>query len=97
MRIELGLHVVMSGGGGFRSDPMFSTATPFLIDGSNGEWVLFAAGAGRSPSRARTILAADGVDPAAIRHLFLTHCHADHSGGARELRDQLGLAVYAGR
>jgi hydroxyacylglutathione hydrolase len=59
--------------------------------------VLFDARAGRSPNDANAILSADGIDPAGIRHLFLTHCHADHSGEARGLRDQLGLAVYAGR
>lgn len=96
MRIELGLHVVMSGGGGFDLTDVLDF-NAFLIDGGNGEWVLFDAGAGRSPNDANAILAADGIDPAAIRHLFLTHCHADHSGGARGLRDQLGLAVYAGR
>lgn len=82
MRIELGLHVVMSGGGGFDLTDVLDF-NAFLIDGGNGEWVLFDAGAGRSPNDANAILAADGIDPAAIRHLFLTHCHADHSGGAR--------------
>jgi glyoxylase-like metal-dependent hydrolase (beta-lactamase superfamily II) len=94
MRIEEGLHVVMSGGGGFDLTDVLD-CNAFLIDAGNGEWVLFDAGAGRTPNDA--ILAADGVDPAAIRHLFLTHGHADHSGGARGLRDRLGLAVHAGR
>ena len=71
----------MSGGGFDLTDVLDFNA--FLIDGGNGEWVLFDAGAGRSPNDANAILAADGIDPAAIRHLFLTHCHADHSGGAR--------------
>jgi hydroxyacylglutathione hydrolase len=96
MRIEEGLHVVMSGAAGFDLTDALD-CNGFLIDAGNGEWVLFDAGAGRFPNAANTILAADGIDPAAIRHLFLTHAHADHSGGARRLRDQLGLAVHAGR
>src|SRR5579871_4331428 len=96
MRIEEGLHVVMSGGSGFDlTDALDCNA--FLIDAGNGEWVLFDAGAGRSPTHTNALLAADGIDKAAIRHLFLTHGHADHSGGARGWRDQLGLAVHAGR
>jgi hydroxyacylglutathione hydrolase len=56
----------------------------------------FRCGAGRNPQGVDAILAADGIRPSAIRHLFLAHGHADHSGGARGLRDQLGLSVYAG-
>ena len=32
--------------------------------------------------------------PGRIRHLFLTHAHGDHAGGAAALREQLGAAVY---
>jgi hydroxyacylglutathione hydrolase len=95
MRVEEGLHLVMSGGGGFDLTDAFD-CNAFLLDAGNGEWVLFDAGAGRDLTGTKAVVAADGIDSATIRHLFLTHGHADHSGGARGLRDQLGLAVYAG-
>ena len=34
-----------------------------------------------------------GVDPESIRYLLITHCHFDHTGGARRLRDELGCEV----
>ncbi len=95
MRLEPGLHLVMSGGAGFDLTDAFD-CNVFMLDAGNGEWVLFDAGAGRDPEAVRAIIAEDGIQAGAIRHLFLTHGHADHSGGARGLRDDLGLAVHAG-
>src|SRR4029078_13374719 len=95
MRLEEGLHLAMSGGGGFDLTDAFD-CNAFLFDAGNGEWVLFDAGAGRDPAGMEAVLAADGIEPGAMPHLFLTHAHADHSGGARGLRDRLGLLVHAG-
>ncbi|MGI4759144.1 MAG: MBL fold metallo-hydrolase [Janthinobacterium lividum] len=36
-----------------------------------------------------------GHDPAAIRHLLLTHCHIDHGGSAAEVRRRTGARTYA--
>jgi hydroxyacylglutathione hydrolase len=38
---------------------------------------------------------ADGLDPAHIRALILTHYHTDHVGAAAELKARLGLEIYA--
>jgi glyoxylase-like metal-dependent hydrolase (beta-lactamase superfamily II) len=38
----------------------------------------------------------DGLDPAKVDRLFLTHAHADHAGGAASLQARLKLSVYAG-
>lgn len=94
MRIDRGLHLVMSGGGGFDLTDAFD-CNVFLI-ASGDEWLMFDAGAGRQPAEIFAILAADGIDPGAVRHLFLTHGHADHSGGAAHLRAALDLTVHAG-
>jgi hydroxyacylglutathione hydrolase len=95
MRLEKGLHLAMSGGGGIDLTDRFD-CNAYLFDARSGEWVLFDAGVGRSPELRDAVLAEDGIDPRAIRHIFLTHGHADHSGGAADLRDRLGLTVHAG-
>jgi hydroxyacylglutathione hydrolase len=38
----------------------------------------------------------DGLDPARMRSLFLTHYHMDHAGGSARFREALGLQVCAG-
>lgn len=94
MRIDQGLHLVMSGGGGFDLTDAFD-CNVFMVAAGN-DWLIFDAGSGRDPDAFEAVLAVDGIDPSRIRHLFLTHGHADHSGGAAHMRDSLGLSVYAG-
>ena len=94
MKIEDGLHLVLSGGAGFDLSDAFD-CNVFMIAAGD-QWLLFDSGAGRNPERLSEILAEDGIDPAAIRHLFVTHGHADHSGGAADLRERLRLTTYAG-
>ena len=36
-----------------------------------------------------------GTDPETIEYIFLTHCHFDHAGGAKRLRDELDCQVVA--
>jgi glyoxylase-like metal-dependent hydrolase (beta-lactamase superfamily II) len=94
MRIDRGLHLIMSGGGGFDLTDAFD-CNVFLVAAGE-EWLMFDAGAGRDPAAVAAVLADDGIDPKSIRHLFLTHGHADHSGGAAHWRETTGLAVHAG-
>jgi glyoxylase-like metal-dependent hydrolase (beta-lactamase superfamily II) len=42
-----------------------------------------------------TALVEAGVEPGRITRIILTHCHPDHVGGARELREMTGAPVYA--
>lgn len=35
-----------------------------------------------------------GFDPKNIRHIMLTHCHADHVGGARALQELSGAKIW---
>lgn len=94
MRIAERLHLLMSGGLGVDlTDPL--DCNVYLV-GTSAGWLLFDAGAGRSTDDVVSGLVAEGIDPADIRLLFLTHGHADHSAGAARLRERLGLRVVSG-
>ncbi|KFB69035.1 MBL fold metallo-hydrolase [Candidatus Accumulibacter vicinus] len=54
---------------------------------------LIDAGCGRATDRLLQNIEAAGVVPEQIRHLLLTHCHYDHSGGAAGLRRRFGWPV----
>lgn len=56
--------------------------------------ILFDAGAAHAPEQTLAAWAASGLPPPA--HLFLTHGHADHSGGAALFRARFGTQVHAG-
>lgn len=67
----------------------------YLLDGGS-ELALIDAGGGRPASYARILenLAHDGYDPERIRHILLTHWHADHARGAAGWRARLDAPVY---
>jgi glyoxylase-like metal-dependent hydrolase (beta-lactamase superfamily II) len=67
----------------------------YLVDGGS-ELALIDAGGGRPDSYTRILhnLAQDGFDPARIRHILLTHWHADHARGAAGWRTRLDAPVY---
>lgn len=54
---------------------------------------LIDAGCGRATNRLLENIAAAETDPKDVEYLLITHCHFDHTGGARSLRDGLGCAV----
>jgi hydroxyacylglutathione hydrolase len=67
----------------------------YLLDGGE-EAALVDAGVGMSTQEIFENIAADGFDAQRIRHLLLTHGHADHAGGTAVVRRRLpGLRVYA--
>ena len=94
MLIEPGLHLVASGASGFDLTDRYD-AHAWLFAGKDCN-LLFDAGAGRSVETILAIGAADGLDWSRPTKLFLTHGHADHSGGAAELRERLTATAYAG-
>lgn len=67
-------------------------AAAFLID-FDGELVMVDCGAGRSVERILDNVKEEGLDPAMISTLILTHAHIDHIGAAPELRERLGCRI----
>jgi glyoxylase-like metal-dependent hydrolase (beta-lactamase superfamily II) len=67
-----------------------------LIDGG-AEMALVDAGAGMTIEPILRNIEFDGLDPARLRNILLTHAHADHAGGCRAWKDRLGLDVAASK
>ena len=93
MKIHDRLYLALSGQSGFGiSDPLDCNA--YLLDVGDAH-ILFDAGAGRSIEPLHDMLARNGVSPASVHALFLTHGHADHAGGAAWVKRDLEVQVYA--
>ncbi|MCX7805702.1 MAG: MBL fold metallo-hydrolase [Planctomycetota bacterium] len=74
-----------------------SDCNVYLLD-SGGEYALVDAGTGESASDILEAIGRLGRGAAGrVRYIFLTHLHADHSGGAAALREATGakVAVHA--
>jgi len=69
-------------------------AAIYLIDGGTGAAIV-DAGCGAGLDWLIANVNSTGVPTERIDTLLLTHCHFDHAGGARALRDRLGLTVVA--
>ena len=96
MRITKEVYVVGGGpslGFGLSDDP---DCHVYLIDGGD-ELALVDCGmaAGASLDRITANIAAEGLDPARLRTLLLTHYHMDHAGGAARFRERFNLRVLA--
>jgi glyoxylase-like metal-dependent hydrolase (beta-lactamase superfamily II) len=74
-------------GGGSLTDP--DDAAIYLLC-FGGHAALIDAGTGRGYERLISHIEKCGVNASQIEYLFLTHCHYDHTGGARKLREELG-------
>ena len=65
----------------------------YLLSGGE-ELALVDAGAGGGEDRILENVRSLGYEPAQIKHILLTHAHADHAGGASSLAERLGARVY---
>ena len=95
MKINDGIYLVGSGQAGFMISNI-SDSHVYLLESSDGN-ILIDAGVGLENDRIIENIKKDGIDPESVEHLFLTHSHADHSGGAQGLKEMLGLTVYISR
>jgi len=79
------------GGGEYTS---YEDAAVYLIH-FEGHAALVDAGCGRSMERLCKNIRACGVDPKAIEYLLITHCHYDHTGGAKDVKKISGCKAVA--
>jgi glyoxylase-like metal-dependent hydrolase (beta-lactamase superfamily II) len=79
------------GGGGLTSP---EDAAVYLIRFES-HGALVDAGCGRSVQRIMDHVRGCGLEPEQIEYLLITHCHYDHTGGARAVKDLTGCSVVA--
>ncbi len=56
---------------------------------SGGQGILFDAGSGLDTGRILDNIRETGIQLSQIRYLFVTHCHGDHTGGARDMKEAM--------
>jgi glyoxylase-like metal-dependent hydrolase (beta-lactamase superfamily II) len=91
MRLTNEVYLIGSGSLGFAmTDPL--DCHIYAIDGGD-EIAIIDAGLGRQTERLLDHLRADGLDPARVRSIILTHAHGDHAGGLARLRELTGARI----
>jgi len=90
MKISKNIHMI--GSGNFGLSCSFD-CNFYLIDFKD-ELVLIDSGSGVGFDTVINNIKQDGLDPARITKLLLTHSHADHAGGAFELKKKVNCSVY---
>ena len=93
MRLTKHIHLVGSGKLGFGISNELDCHV-YLIDGGS-ECALIDAGVGLNIDAIIENVRADGIDVAKVRHVYLTHAHADHAGGCKQWKDRFGVSVSA--
>jgi glyoxylase-like metal-dependent hydrolase (beta-lactamase superfamily II) len=89
--VEITDEVTQVGGRGLSAA---EDAAVYLID-FGGCGALVDAGCGGGEDRLLANVESTGLLAGSLEFLLITHCHYDHAGGARHLRDRLGLKVVA--
>lgn len=83
MRLAPNIYLVASGVQGFSLTDEYD-CNCYLFDVGD-ELILFDSGAGIDVGAILSVMRDDGLDPTKLSHLYLTHGHGDHSGGASRL------------
>ena len=92
MKITDSIYLVGSGQAGCMISNV-SDCHVYLVESTAG-LILIDAGVGLETERIVANIEKDNLDPNGIAHLFLTHSHADHAGGAKNLKDRFGCSVH---
>ena len=93
MQLTESVHVVGSGRLGFGLSNELDCHVYLVNAGS--EMVLIDAGAGLDWDRIVSKIRSDGLDPAKLKVVLLTHAHADHAGGCKQWKQDFGVRVLA--
>ena len=95
MKLTERFHLVASGGNGMDLTDRLDCNVHVLTDGRRHH--MFDSGAGLDVDGMLDAMQAGGLDPDGLETLFLTHAHADHSGGAAALKARVpGLRILSG-
>jgi glyoxylase-like metal-dependent hydrolase (beta-lactamase superfamily II) len=92
MQLTSEIHLVGSGRNGLGLSDEYD-CNVYLLDGGS-ELALVDAGSGYRPQRTLEEIERSGFELARIKHVLLTHKHADHAGAADEFRRLTGARVY---
>ncbi len=90
MKISKNIHMVGSGNFGLSC----SFDGNFYLINCQDELVLIDSGSGVEFEKVINNIKQDGLDPARISKVLLTHSHVDHAGGAFELKKRFKCSIY---
>lgn len=90
-RMKVTDEIYQVGGAGLTSH---EDAAIYLIN-FGGCGALVDAGCGRSEAKLLDNIRSCGIAPQQIEYLLITHCHFDHTGGAKTLRERLECQIIA--
>ena len=93
MKLTTDVHLVGGGDYGFNLTHRLDCHT-YLVDGGS-ELALIDTGFGPGTEEILALIKDDGLDPANISTIVITHYHADHVGGAAALKRATGAQVWA--
>ncbi len=93
MHLTESVHVVGSGSLGFGLSHELD-CNVFLVNAGS-EMALIDAGVGLDLDRMVANIRSDGLDPAKLKFVLLTHAHADHAGGCKQWKQHYGVTVLA--
>jgi glyoxylase-like metal-dependent hydrolase (beta-lactamase superfamily II) len=91
MHMKITAEVWQVGGGGLTA---VEDAAIYLIC-IDAQAALIDAGTGKGHERLVLNIEKCGISTSQIEYLFLTHCHYDHTGGARKAREEFDCRVVA--
>ncbi len=94
MKLTDDVYLVGGGDYGFNLTHRLDCHT-YLIDGGD-ECALVDAGFGPGTDEILEVIQGDGIDPARITKILITHYHADHVGGSAAMKRATGARLHAG-